>query len=92
MTIASRLIDIGVQQGVQQGIQQGVQQGVKQGQRRGEFQFLLSLLERKFGPIPAFYRARIKQASEQLLAWGTRLLEVNSLEVLFEEVLSTSTL
>lgn len=89
MTIASRLIDIGIQKGVQQG----VQQGVKQGQRRGEFQFLLSLLERKFGSIPAFYRARIKQASsEQLLAWGTRLLEVNSLEALFEEALSTTTL
>jgi Putative transposase, YhgA-like/Domain of unknown function (DUF4351) len=79
MTIASRLIDI------------GVQQGVKQERRRGEFHFLLSLLERKFGPISVVYRERIKQASsEQLLCWGAKLLEVNSLEDLFEEALSTT--
>ncbi len=85
MTIASRLIDIGVQKGVQQGIQRG--------QRRGEFRFLLSLLERKFGPISTFYQDRIKQASsEQLLDWGAKLLEVNSMEALFEETRSTTTM
>jgi Putative transposase, YhgA-like len=56
MTIASRLIDIGVQQGIQQGVQQGVQTG----QRQERTYFLLSLLERKFGPLPVLYRTRIK--------------------------------
>ncbi|MBP9729606.1 MAG: Rpn family recombination-promoting nuclease/putative transposase [Gammaproteobacteria bacterium] len=90
MTIASRLIDIGVQKGVQKGIQQGVKQGIQQGQRRGEFYFLLSLLERKFGPLSAAYRDRVKQASsEQLLCWGAKLLEVHSLEALFAETVQT---
>ncbi len=89
MTIASRLIDIGIQKGVQQGLQQGVQQG----ERRGEFRFLLSLLERKFGPVPTPYQSRIKQASsEQLLYWGAKLLEANSLEALFEGTLSATVL
>ena len=86
MTIASRIIDIGVQKGVQQGIQQGVQQG----QRQERTHFLLSLLERKFGPLSAHDRDRIKQASsEQLLYWGSKLLEAHSLEALFEETRST---
>ncbi len=80
MTIASRLIDIGVQEGVQTG------------QRQGRTYFLLSLLERKFGSIPAVYRVRIEQASnDQLLDWGSKLLEVNSLKALFEERVSTIT-
>ena len=76
MTIASRLIDIGVQQGVQQG----------------RTYFLLSLLERKFGPLSAVYRARVEQASnDQLLDWGSKLLEVSTLSALFEERVSTIT-
>ena len=84
MTIASRLIDIGVQQGMQQGVQTG--------QKQGRTYFLLSLLERKFGPIPAMYRLRIEQASnDQLLDWGSKLLEVSTLSALFEERVSTIT-
>jgi predicted transposase YdaD len=73
MTIASRLIDIGVQQGRQEG------------QQQERTHFLLSLLERKFGVLPTWYHNRIQQASsEQLLNWGAKLLETDSLEALFE--------
>jgi len=94
MTIASRLIDMGRQEGVQQGrqegvqqgVQQGVKQGIQQGQRQARTHFLLSLLERKFGVLPTWYHNRIQQASsEQLLNWGAKLLEADSLEALFEE-------
>ncbi len=93
MSVASRLIDIGVERGVQQGIEQGIDIGVQQGQRQERTHFLLSLLERKFGVIPNRYRTHIEKASsDQLLIWGARLLGANSLAALFEETEHSETL
>jgi hypothetical protein len=76
---------IGIEKGMQQGIQQGMQQGIQQGIQRGEATLLARQLERRFGPLPEWVRSRIEQADTPLLeAWGLRLLEVDSLERLFE--------
>lgn len=55
------------------------------GQRKGESHLLFRLLQKRFGPLPAAARTRIEQAeSRQLEQWGERLLDVDTLEALFE--------
>jgi hypothetical protein len=47
---------------------------------RGEARLLLRLLEEKFGPLDASGRERVRAASsDQLLAWGDRLLKSHKL-------------
>jgi hypothetical protein len=47
---------------------------------RGEARLLLRLLEEKFGPLDASSRERVRAASsDQLLAWGDRLLKSHKL-------------
>lgn len=48
--------------------------------------FLTRLLQKRFGELPAWVAPRLQKAEpEQLEAWGERLLEVDDLEMLFEE-------
>ncbi len=61
-------------------------EGLREGVRDGEAHLLLRLLRRRFGELPAWVPPRLQQApSEQLERWGERLLEVETLEALFEE-------
>lgn len=58
----------------------------QEGKQNGESSMLMRLIERKFGDIPPSYRARIEQAnSDSLLHWGDRILEVDTLNALFED-------
>jgi len=76
----------GIQQGMHQGIQQGMHQGMQQGMQLGESKMLFRLIEKKFGVLPLTIRVKIEKASDMsLLNWSNRLLEVDSLEELFEE-------
>ena len=85
MNMAQQLRDEGVVIGVEKGVQQGIQQGMQQGMQQGEATMLLRQLQRKFGEVPAGYRAKIEAANDaSLLAWGERLLEVSTLEALFK--------
>lgn len=57
----------------------------REGLREGEALLLLRLLCRRFGELPAWVQLRLQQApSEQLERWGERLLEVDTIEALFE--------
>ena len=60
--------------------------GVKQGVQQGEARLLIKLLKQRFGTLSAADISMIEQADEDtLLTWGTRILEVESLEEMFDE-------
>ena len=70
--------------GIEEGRARGVEEGMRLGQQRGEADFFLRLLEKRFGPVDARLRSRIQSArSEQLEAWGERLLGARSLGEIF---------
>lgn len=52
---------------------------------KGEATMLLSLIDARFGVVPAWVFEKIAGAKEeQYLAWGRRLLTANSLDAVFE--------
>jgi len=58
----------------------------QQGIQQGESGLLLRLLERKFGSVSQKYRQKIETASaKQLLFWGDRFVEVDTLQEIFED-------
>lgn len=68
------------EEGVLTGLQQGMQQGIQQ----GEAAFLLRLLNRRFGALPAEWVLRVQQASHaELELWGERVLDAASLDEVF---------
>jgi len=65
-------------------IEQGREQGIEQGKRQGEAEFLLRLMERKFGPADVKVRQQIQEAdAEQLLEWSERILTAETPEAVF---------
>ncbi len=65
-------------------IEKGIEQGVEQGIEKGKADFLSSLIQRKFGIVPAPLRRRIDAAnSEQLLAWAERVLSAERIDDVF---------
>lgn len=78
MSIASQLI--------KEGWQGWLEESMAKGQQKGELNFLLRLLERKFGSVPSTYRQKIEEAnSEQIFQWSIQLLEVNDISTLFDD-------
>ncbi len=76
----------GRQQGRQEGRREGRQEGLQQGLQEGEARLLLRQLQKRFGEVPDWVRARLNDAPlEQLESWGERLLDAASLEALFSE-------
>ena len=75
-------------EGLSKGLQEGRQQGLQEGRQQGETQLLLRQLQRRFGEVPDWVRARLREATlEQLESWGERLFDAGSLDVLFSEEL-----
>jgi len=71
---------------VEQGMQQGREQGREQGLQQGEALFLMRLLEKRYGELPAFVRERVEAASqEQRLCWASRVFTSDALEEVFED-------
>ena len=59
-------------------------EGMEKGEKKGEAKLLLHQLERKFGPLDAQTRARVRKGkSERLLEWGERILAAERLEQVF---------
>ncbi len=84
MTAAERLRDEGRLEGEQRGRREGEQQV----ELKGASHFLMGLLERKFGSVPAIYQQCIDQASSaQLQAWCLKLLNTNSLSAFRHQAL-----
>jgi hypothetical protein len=64
-----------------EGIQEGIQGGIQDGIQQGELRILRRLLEKRFGPIPAWVEERLGgRSAEDLEALSIRLLEARSLE------------
>jgi len=63
-----------------------LREGREQGLREGEAQLLQRLLERRFGELPDWAKERLTEASPtQLERWADRLLDIDSLDSLFQE-------
>lgn len=71
---------------IQKGETIGLQKGESIGLQKGESTILLRQLELKFGAIPPKYLQLVQTAdSETLLQWAEKVLEANSLKVIFDE-------
>jgi predicted transposase/invertase (TIGR01784 family) len=71
-------------EGQERGLERGLKQGRKEGLKEGEASLLLRQLERKFGPLDAKTKARVRKASsERLLEWGDRILTAERLSQVF---------
>ena len=72
------------EEGRQEGRQEGRKEGHQEGRREGESELLLRQLERRFGPLDEFTRARLRSADpEQLLGWGERFVTADRLRDVF---------
>ena len=82
-TWADYLEDKGRQQGIELGVQQGMQQGVQQGMQQGMRTALQSVLEKRFGAIPARLVPTLEQAgADELGQWLVQALDTPSVEAL----------
>lgn len=73
-----------LQQGMQQGMQQGLLRGVQQGKRDGEALLLERQLSRRFGPLSAGVKERLRTASAaQLEAWALNFVDATELDEVF---------
>lgn len=69
------------QQWRQEGRREGRQEGRQEGRREGEAAFLLRLLERRFGALPAAVKDRVAAADPSTMEeWGLRVLDAKSLD------------
>ena len=60
------------------------QEWMEQGMQKGEIKLLRRMLNRRFGPLPAWVDKRLEQAGEaELEAWADRVLECGSLDEVF---------
>ncbi len=72
-------------EGEQKGEQKGRRAGRQEGRQEGEAAFLTRLLERRFGPLPAWASERIAAADTNALEeWGLRVLESGSLDEILQ--------
>lgn len=68
----------------EQAWEKGLRSGYEQG-RAAEAALVCRLLERRFGPLPPACRERVMAGTfEELERWGMRLLDVESLEAVFQ--------
>lgn len=64
----------------------GRKAGKEEGREEGGREFLLRLLQRRFGPLPIEHQERLAQAdNQQLLLWGDRVLDAKSLADVFTD-------
>ena len=71
----------------QQGLDQGRLEGRLKGLLEGEAKVVRRQLMRRFGPLPAWVDQRLELASEaELDAWAERLLDVQTLDAVFNDL------
>ena len=74
----------GIQEGREGGREEGRAVGIVEGLHQGEAAVLIRLLQHRFGELPDYVFEKIKQADiETLLTWSEHILDVNSLEEVF---------
>ena len=74
------------EEGIEQGIEKGIERGIEQGITKGEASLLKTLLETRFGELPAAVTERLERATEaQLTEWAKRVLSASSLDAVFAD-------
>ncbi len=74
------LVGIGIEKGKQEGLKEGKEEGEKLGRRKEALTILTKQLRRRFGALPRWASARLRQAdAEQLEAWAERIFDANDL-------------
>ncbi len=59
--------------------------GIRKGIQQGEIAIIKRLLNRRFGQIPEWVEKRLEQATPEYLGlWADRIVEVSSLDEIFE--------
>jgi flagellar biosynthesis/type III secretory pathway protein FliH len=77
-------IEKGFQEAWREGWRQGWREGWREGRQEGEAIILELQLERRFGPLEAAIRARLKSAApQQLERWAENILDAATLEEVF---------
>jgi hypothetical protein len=73
-----------IRKGMEEGRTQGIEEGRTRGIEDGERQILRLLIEKRFGPLPAWAAERLTNCTEQTLqVLAVRLLDARSLDELF---------
>jgi flagellar biosynthesis/type III secretory pathway protein FliH len=86
MTAAEQLREEGRRQGLEKGLEKGRKEGQKQGRERSQRENLLTLLNRRFGPLPARVRTRVRRAElVQLQRWFDRGITARTLDAVFAD-------
>ena len=66
-------------------IERGHQSGLQEGRQEERRTLVCRLLEKRFGPLPAAIQQRLQNATpEELEHWAMRMLEVDSLNAVFQ--------
>jgi hypothetical protein len=66
-------------------------EGLLRGHQEGEACVVLRQLRKRFGELPTWVHTRVREApSAQLECWAERLLDISSLDALFEDTESTA--
>jgi hypothetical protein len=61
-------------------------EGLLKGLLEGEACLLIRMLRKRFGELPEWVHTRVREAtSAQLECWGERLLDIASLDALFDD-------
>ncbi len=79
-----QLVGIGMEKGRKEGIKEGKKEGKEEGEKLGRqkeaLTILTKLVRRRFGALPRWASARLRQAdAEQLEAWAERIFDANDL-------------
>ena len=77
-------LELGRQEGIEKGIEKGKELGRQEGKALGAARVLTSQLVRRFGDLPAWAHARLKDAdADTLEQWSLRVLDAGRLEEVF---------
>ncbi|HEX9171505.1 MAG TPA: DUF4351 domain-containing protein [Telluria sp.] len=70
--------------GLERGRAEGRAEGLEEGRQKGKTEFLVTLLERRFGPLPLTIANRVMSATPaELEAWSGAILDAPTLDALF---------
>ncbi len=80
-----KMILEGESRGLKVGEERGLKAGEQRGEKKGSAMVLQAMLVRRFGPTPPWVDSKIDGAtSTELAQWCVRLLDVSSIEELFQ--------